>query len=150
MIDNPYSEFIKEEAKKQDADPNIIAAICKVESNFDIWANRFEPAFLRKYVPTEPKIFGAVTRATERQGRAFSWGLMQIMGQVAREKGFKGVFLTELCEPLENLKWGIKHWKYCLKIRKGDIQKALLRWNGGGNPHYPFKVLELVGPSSAN
>jgi len=150
MIDNPYSEFIKEEAIKQNADPTIIAAICKVESNFNIWAIRFEPAFLRKYVPKEPKRFGAISKATERQLQAHSFGLMQIMGLVAREKGYKGVYLTALCEPLENLKWGIKHWMYCLKRRNGDIKKALLRWNGGGNPHYPFKVLEFVGPSNAN
>ena len=144
MIDNPYKELIEEESENHDVDPDIVAAICKVESNFNPWATRVELAFLKRYVPKDPYRFGAITKTTERYDEARSYGLMQIMGLVAREKGFRKTFLAELFDPKTNLSYGVKHWKWCLDNREGDVQKALLRWNGGGNPHYPNKVLEFT------
>ena len=38
-----------------------------------------------------------------------SWGLMQVMGAVARECGFRGPYLPELCDPDLNLEYGCRH-----------------------------------------
>ena len=47
---------------------------------------RYEPAFFTKYVA--PLYTNNKITATEAYARGFSWGLMQVMGQVARESGF--------------------------------------------------------------
>ena len=68
-----------------------------------------------------------------------SWGLMQVMGQVAREHGFGGE-LSSLCLPLNGLEIG------CLVLdgkiaHAGTIREGLQAWNGGGNPSYADEVL---------
>ena len=65
-----------------------------------------QPAFFAKYVAhlfTNNKI-----TASEAYARGFSWGLMQVMGQVAREMGFDGTFLSALCDPEQGLAIGCK------------------------------------------
>ena len=43
-----------------------------------------------------------------RAARGFSWGLMHVMGQVAREAGFDTLFLSALCDPEQGLAVGCK------------------------------------------
>jgi soluble lytic murein transglycosylase-like protein len=117
-------------------DPALVCAMCEHESNgWDTWAIRYEPAFYQKYV--EPMNLSE----TEKHARSFSYGLMQVMGQVAREYGFNGKYLTELCDPELNLIYGCKKLARCMKLAKGDVREALLKYNGGGNPKYPDLVL---------
>ena len=54
---------------------------------------RYEGAFRARYVAP------LGLPATEEIARSISWGLMQVMGQVAREHGFDGRFLSALCDP---------------------------------------------------
>ena len=89
--------------------PVLVAAIVQTESAGNPWATRFEPDFLNSYVDAAPRRFGAVSVQTERMCRAISFGPMQIMGQVARERGFTGVFLTELCDSETGLEYGCRH-----------------------------------------
>lgn len=42
---------------------------------------------------------------------ANQWGVMQVMGGVAREVGFKGSFLTELCDPEVGIESAVAHWR---------------------------------------
>jgi soluble lytic murein transglycosylase-like protein len=122
-------------AAEQGLDPALVAAVIEQESGWNPWAVRYEPGFYRRYVQ-------AMTLSdTEETMRSTSFGLMQCMGQVARELGFKGKYLTELCDPDINLRIGCKHLKNKLDRAHGDLRKALLAWNGGGNPHYPDEVL---------
>ncbi len=86
----------------------LVAAIVQTESAGNPWATRFEPDFLARYVDAAPRRFGGVSVHTERMGRATSFGPMQIMGQVARERGFTGIFLTELCDPETGLEYGCR------------------------------------------
>jgi len=63
-------------------DPSLVCAVVEQESAWNPWAIRYEPAFFSKFVAslyTNNKI-----AATEAYARGFSWGLMQVMGQVAR------------------------------------------------------------------
>lgn len=81
---------------------------------------------------------------TEEYTRAISWGLMQVMGEVAREFGFNGKFLSELCQPGTNLDIGCKIFKHKLDKANGDTHKALLLWNGGARQEYADEVLARV------
>lgn len=117
-------------------DPALVCAICHHESdNWKPWAIRFEPGFYRRY--TQPMALSD----TEEHSRAISYGLMQVMGQVAREFGFEGEFLTELCDPLTNLEYGCRKLAREMDKASGNIRQALLGYNGGGNLAYPDLVL---------
>lgn len=118
-------------------DPALVQAVCHHESVWDPWAIRYEPAFFRRYIESMKGLTD-----TEKSARAFSYGLMQIMGQVAREFGFDGKYLTELCDPLTNLNVGCRKLKKCLDNKDGEVRKALLAYNGGGNLKYPDLVMD--------
>ncbi len=100
---------------------------------------RYEPLFFAKYVAflyTNNKI-----GASEAYARGFSWGLMQVMGQVARESGFDALFLSALCDPEQGLAVGCKVLRKKIDAMAGDTTRGLLAWNGGSNPAYPAQVL---------
>ena len=118
-------------------DPALVQAVCHHESdNWNTWAVRNEPAFRKKYVDPLPNL-----TETERATRSMSYGLMQVLGQVAREYGFKGDYLTELCDPLIGLEYGCRKLAHCLDKKNGNISEALLMYNGGSNLAYPDLVL---------
>ena len=79
--------------------------------------------------------------ATEAYMRAMSWGLGQVMGQTARELGFTGQFLSELCDPLVGLEFCCRKLKSALDAHVGQVEDALLRYNGGSDVGYPSRVL---------
>jgi soluble lytic murein transglycosylase-like protein len=66
---------------------------------------------------------------------------MQVMGQVAREHGFSGGSLTKLCDPATGLAVGCRVLAAKLAAAEGNVVRALLLWNGGGNRDYPEEVL---------
>ena len=87
-------------------DPLIVCAVIDQESDWDTWAIRYEPAFFSRYI--QPIQSGPrPLSATEAAARAFSFGLMQIMGQTARELGFASLFLVELCDPDTGVDFGL-------------------------------------------
>jgi len=67
-------------------DPALVCAVIEQESAWNPWAVRYEPGFLSRYVA--PLYTAGKLSATETYTRSMSWGLMQVMGQVAREFGF--------------------------------------------------------------
>jgi soluble lytic murein transglycosylase-like protein len=126
-------------AAAQSLDPALVCAVVEQESSWNPWSMRYEPAFFAKYVAslyTNNKV-----TASEAYARGFSWGLMQVMGQMAREAGFDGAFLSELCEPESGLALGCKVLRRKFDSMDNDVVRALLAWNGGGNPAYPAQVL---------
>lgn len=132
-------------ANAQGISPALVQAVCHHESGgWRTWASRYEPRFFDRYVAVHrmPKVqtFGLCSPDTERTLRATSFGLMQIMGQTAREFGFEGEFLTQLCDPHAGIEFGCRKLARCLKL-KPDVSEALLMYNGGGDPSYPGKVL---------
>lgn len=141
--------LIVEQAKLTGVSPMLLAAVIHQESSGNVWAVRYEPAFERRYLSnkTRHSLEGYVpklcTLDSEIKLRATSFSLMQILGQVARERGFKGEFLTELLDPKTNLKWGSEYLQTLL-LKHQNTEKALLRWNGGGDPDYGKKVLKHI------
>src|SRR3990170_7684530 len=132
-------------AQRYELDPALVCAICEQESAWNPWALRYEPGFQAKYISPlaarkELKTFGASLQ-TEIIQRSCSFGLMQVMGQVARAFGFAGAFLTELCDPNHGLEYGCKKLKHALEEATGDQGKALESWTGGRNHAFPAEVL---------
>ena len=120
-------------------DPAMVCAVIEQESSWNPWAMRYEPAFFAKYVA--PLYTNNKVSATEAYARGFSWGLMQVMGQVAREFGFDAPFLSALCEAEQGIAIGCKVLRKKFDAASGDTTRALLAWNGGGNPAYAAQVL---------
>ena len=142
MFSGPSSQLLtlaRKAASAQSLDPALVCAIIEQESGWNPWAMRYEPAFFSKYVAglyTNNKI-----SASEAYARGFSWGLMQVMGQVARETGFDAPFLSALCDPEQGLAIGCKVLRKKFDAMVGDTTRGLLAWNGGANPSYAAQVL---------
>jgi len=154
---NELELLAREAARKYGLDPRLICALCEVESSWNPWAVRHETEYKwlyglsvgdtghyacasgqsgQKLNDILLKIKSSVL--TELATQRTSWGLLQIMGAVARERGFKG-WLTELCDPAVNLEWGCKHLRWMVdhnnayglpdyRITPEDLAAA---WNGG-------------------
>ena len=115
-------------------DPILFCALIENESSWNPLAYRYEEAFYEKYiVPMN-------LSATEGKGRAASYGLCQVLGEVARELGFREDF-SLLSSPDINLYLGCKKLKRCLDQHGGLTQESLLAYNGGGDPGYPARVI---------
>ena len=91
---------------------NLIMAISKVESDWNPWSVRFEPEVYQNHKFAKIPVYGPVSIETERAGLATSWGFMQIMGMTARDRGFKGAFLSELCDPKTGIEYGCRQLQF--------------------------------------
>lgn len=131
-------------AMRHDLSAEIVLGIIERESSFNCWSIRYEPGFLLRYVA--PQYKAGKLNATETYARSFSWGLMQIMGQTAREFGFVGEFLSELSDPEIGIEWGCRKLVGCLRKAEGDMSKALEAYNGGANESYSAEIIRLSGP----
>ena len=136
-------------------DPALVCAICEQESSWNPYAFRYEPLFFAKYVA--PLYTNNKITASEAYARGFSWGLMQVMGQSAREAGYTEPFLSSLCDPNDALEIGCRLLRKKFDSASSVAQaflpvsgavtqndpttRALLLWNGGSNPAYPAQVL---------
>jgi soluble lytic murein transglycosylase-like protein len=131
-------------AAKHGLDPAIVAAVCEQESGWSPWAVRFEVGFLHNYVkPANP-----VSPTTMELMKATSFGLMQVMGLVAMELGWRGYFLTELCDPDIGVDYGCRKLQKCFATH-GDPEPSLRAYNGGGNASYASQVLARVSKYEA-
>ena len=135
-------------AEAHQLDAALVCAICEQESAWNPWAICYEPAFYSHYI--SPQLSAGQISNTEAQARAFSWGLMQVMGQVAREHNFgtapasASASLAQLCDPACGLEIGCTVFAAKLSAAHGDATRALQLWNGGGNPNYATEVLARV------
>jgi hypothetical protein len=69
-----------------------------------------------------------------------SYGDYQVMYPVAVELGFTGT-PEQLADPATNRQYFEKKFLRDWQSAGGNLQKTLLRYNGGGNPEYPMKVM---------
>jgi len=119
-------------------DPALVCAVVEQESAWDTFAVRYEPAFRSRYVAP------LNLPATEEITRSISWGLMQVMGQVAREHGFSEMPLAALCDPAYGLNIGCEVLSAKMTAGGGEPSRALQLWNGGANRSYASEVLSRV------
>jgi len=117
-----------EKAEEFGIDPALVQAFIMVESSGNPLATRYEANFYKRYIA--PMLHENAITLEEATGRATSWGLIQVMGQVAREKGFKEPFETLLI-PEEGLHWGLKHLKRFIKKYPDNLDDAIVSYNAG-------------------
>lgn len=151
----------------------LVRAVVLVESSGNPYAWNPEPKYryvwdVRRWAPFRPLTpveaemsrppadFGALAGDPDQEwwGQRASWGLMQVMGAVARERGFRGPYLTELVDPPIGLDAGCRVLAGLLRWAKGDVDAAVAAFNGGTvgnqpggplrNAEYSRKVLALV------
>jgi soluble lytic murein transglycosylase-like protein len=141
---------IERAASHHRIDPDLVEAIVTIESGGDPFAWNPEPAYryyvdcrngkpFRKVTPAEisaeypPADFPCLAgdRDQEWWGQQASWGLMQVMGAVARELGYRKPYLTELVDVRLNLFFGCLLLARLLTYFKGNQAKALEAYNGG-------------------
>lgn len=129
----------RQKAEKFGVDGDLICALVEQESNWNPYAMRYEPAFYSRYVQPQGGL-----GTTEMTSRATSWGLMQVMGQVARELGFSGPFLSALCDPEIGLEWGCRKFSIVMGKTGNHVDAALQCYNGGSNALYAQQVKSRI------
>lgn len=121
------SQYVTVVARQYKLPEQLVQAIVAVESGADRFAMRTEPRYTWLWDVARRRPYQVtVARASERTpaadfsapagislhtewiGQQTSWGLMQVMGAVAREHGFAGHF-PGLCDPLEGLHYGCRY-----------------------------------------
>lgn len=146
MTKDELVAIARERAAAHGLDGALVCAVCEQESAWNEYATRIELAFIANYLFPLPEYKdGTLTRnPTELYFRATSWGLMQVLGQVAREFGFTGTYLSELCAPYNSLEFGCRKLRQCMDRKHLEVHAALQKYNGGGNAHYADEVLQRV------
>lgn len=100
-----------------------VLAVTMKESSFREYAIRYEDHY--QWLVGDQ---GTMSVA-ERLGQKHSWGLMQVMGGLARELGFTGAF-HELWTPETGLKYGMLYLNKLYK-RHGNWPDTLAAYNAG-------------------
>lgn len=103
LVDSKLMVMAKKAAAAEGLDEALVCAVVEQESAWNPWAMRYEPLFFAKYVA--PLYTNNKVGATEAYARGFSWGLMQVMGQTAREAGVSALHLSALCDPPWGWRW---------------------------------------------
>lgn len=155
-----YLTQIADVCRPLQLDPLLLEAQLLVESGDDPFAWNPEPRYQYFWDVKRGKPFRRITAAErasedppadfptlagdpdqEWWGQQASWGLLQIMGAVAREHSFLGAYLTRLTDPILNLTLGAAHFARLLRWAEGNREQALAAYNGGmaGNARAPLR-----------
>jgi soluble lytic murein transglycosylase-like protein len=122
-------QLISQVAERHGLNPRLVAAVVQVESSGNPQATRHEPAWRYfKDVGLHAARLG-IPVDQEEAYQAHSWGLMQVMGSVARELGFR-YHLPQLLDPPTGLEYGCRKLAACLK-RWPLWEEGLAAYNGG-------------------
>lgn len=147
-------DHIRRQAYYHGLDWELVGAICFTESGGDHLAVRFEPGWKYHFHARQYADGLGITGETEEVLQSTSWGLMQVMGTVARELGFREM-LTALTDPDLSLKYGCMKLAQ-LKNRYSTLREVIASYNagspvykkdGGGmliNERYVDKVSHLL------
>ena len=128
LSDRELLRLAREAGEAQGVPPELILAVIRAESGGDPAAIRFEPNW--GYHLDYRTHSRTCSSFTERSQQATSWGLMQVMGTVARERGFDGPFLSALTDPALGVWYGTAQLARCIK-RYDDVEDALAAYNAG-------------------
>ena len=129
--------------------PELVCGIISVETGWNKYKTRFEPDWKYFAYPINYSTKLGISFQTERNHQMTSWGYMQIMGGVARERGFDD-YLVRLIEPELGLYFGIKHLAK-LHLQYKSVSDIVSSYNQGSprknadgtycNQNYVSKVL---------
>ncbi|MGV8130675.1 MAG: transglycosylase SLT domain-containing protein [Candidatus Pacearchaeota archaeon] len=98
----------------------FLLALCKTESEFNIYAQRFEPVYPYLYSVKELSEIVGCNRSTMEAAQRTSYSISQIMGAVAYELGFRG-WPAELFNPEISLKYSCEYIRRI--VDKYDLQE---------------------------
>lgn len=129
-LDARIDLLIIKKAEKYQIEENLLRAIVLLESGGNPYAMRAEPSYpwLYKVIQLSKEL--KCTGPTMRQMQSTSWGLMQIMGAVAYELGFKG-WGSELCNPEINLEYGCRFLKQKIVKYGPNVFDIYAAYNAG-------------------
>ena len=137
MLLIPYRAEIDSAARRESLPAALIAALIQEESRFEPWATRSEPRYvrnrrvLRAAARYAREHHGGANAYTEFVDRARSYGLMQVMGETAREQGFAAPFLAELYVPKNSIAHGATLLAQLLRRYHSDTLAAISAYNQG-------------------
>lgn len=120
-----YRAEAQDAAIQHGLNPDLVIAVCLVESGGVAASYRYEPVFWTRYMRDKSQWHNAVPERVSA-----SYGLMQVMYPVACELGYTGEPET-LCVPTIGLDYGCRKLAQTLKWAKGDVASALAAYNGG-------------------
>lgn len=115
-------------AIKYDLDPSLVYGICLHESLLDNNAARYEPDYRWLYRPETVKPRHSSLR-TEQALQRTSIGLMQVMGAVYREYGYRGWLPALFADVEKQLDYGCRH--LAAKIKKHGALAGIAAYNAG-------------------
>jgi len=116
-------------AEKHKINPDMIAAVIMTESSADSQAFRFEKKWKYFYKVKENAAYLGIPEDHEKYYQSASFGLMQVMGSVAREEGFKS-HLPDLFISSIGLEYGCRKLAKCLR-KYPDWSDAVAAYNAG-------------------
>lgn len=140
MINPIYEKQIQIAANHFKLDVDLITAICQVESAFRPFAARYEVNYKWTVAISAHSLRLGITYNTEEILQKTSYGLMQVMGGLARDLGFSR-HLGELYIPEINLHYGCKYLRK-LTDKYGDEDKVISSYNQGSPRMKPSGVFE--------
>ena len=120
-----YRPLIERLAARHGLNPRLVEAFVFVESSDQAQAIRFEPHIYDLLATKFPH-----TSPTERMQQATSWGLMQMMGMVARERNYHGTCVALCVDPELALTLGMKQLAH-LKARTTSEDDMIKAYNVG-------------------
>lgn len=127
---NSIRELISSVAANHGVDDNYLYSLVMVESAGKPWVSRIEYHY--PYLVT-PKLYSqklGITESTEVMNQRTSYGLVQIMGGVARELGWQS-HLPKIFTPHINLNLGLTLIKKLMKKYDDDMDKVSAAYNWG-------------------
>lgn len=146
----PYRRELEHIGGVYGVDADLLEALVWVESGGQPWAWNPEPRYrylwnVRTGAPfrgltdaeraseVPPDDFPAIAgdRDQEWWAQQASWGVLQVMGAVARQWNFRDPYLPALCDVPRNLAVGTRHLKDLLGWSKGDPWLAARAYNAG-------------------
>lgn len=148
----PFEPLIRGYSLMYELDTSLVCAIILQESAGNQYAYRYEPAFFERYLKGKSRyeLIGAcdpVSLDSELMFRSCSFGLMQIMGQTAREFSYSDQLPT-LFTPNNNIELGCKILRKYID-EAGSVELGVTAYNRGlagakkhGVSEYYYSVLK--------
>lgn len=128
-------DLVKKVSARHGLTPEWVAAVVQKESAGIADRVRYEKHW--KYwhnIPVHAKRLG-ITEESEMQLQAFSWGVMQVMGSVARQWGFSEA-LQNLTDHEKGLEYGCKHLAH-MRRRFSTGRDWIAAYNAGSPRRKP-------------
>jgi soluble lytic murein transglycosylase-like protein len=122
-----YRAEVEVIASRHGLTPDLVQAVCLVESSGQTHSYRYEEDFWTRYLARNPQYDGADPARVSA-----SYGLMQVMFPTAVDHGMPVTEPPEyLFVPIIGLDWGCRILAKRLAWANGDLRKALASYNGG-------------------